>query len=145
MDFIYFNLHFVSLQSSSVTTSTETEPPSAAHTPSGLGNFAASRRQKADSPLPPAQTGRGGVLPQGLRRPLPDVPLFLVHSGVEEEDAADNPTIWHHCSTPVLAPAKGTVKETVRYETVAEHQPPGAALALNRRLWAVTCCMPMSL
>ena len=124
MDFIYFYLYFVSLQSSSVTTSTETQPPSAAHTPSGHGNFAASRRRMADSPLPPAQTGRGGVRPQGLRRPLPDAPLFsdpvLVHSGVEEEDAADNPTVRHHSSTPVLAPAKGTVKKTVRYETVAE-------------------------
>ena len=60
--------------------------------------------------------------PQGLRRPVLDVPLFsdpfLVHSGVEEE--GDNPTVWHHSSMPVLAPAKGTVKETVQYETVAE-------------------------
>ena len=60
--------------------------------------------------------------PQGLRRPLPDVPLFsvpfLVHSGVEEE--GDNPTVRHQSSTPVLAPAKGTVKETVEYERVAE-------------------------
>ena len=60
--------------------------------------------------------------PQGLRRPLPDAPLFsdpvLVHSGVEEE--GDNPTVQHHSSTPVLVPAKGTVKETVQYETEAE-------------------------
>ena len=60
--------------------------------------------------------------PQGLRRPVLDVPLFsdpfLVHSGVEEE--GDNPTVQHHSSTPVLAPAKGTIKETVQYETVAE-------------------------
>ena len=60
--------------------------------------------------------------PQGLRKPVLDVPLFsdpfLVHSGVEEE--GDNPTVRHYRSTPVLAPAKGTVKETVQYETVAE-------------------------
>ena len=60
--------------------------------------------------------------PQGLRRPVLDVPLFsdpfLVHSGMEEE--GDNPTVRHHSSMPVLAPAKGTVKETVQYETVAE-------------------------
>ena len=43
---------------------------------------------------------------------------FLEHSGVEEE--GDNPTVRHHSSTPVLAPAKGTVKETVEYERVAE-------------------------
>ena len=106
-----------------MTTFTESQPPSAAHTPSGHGNFAASCRRRADSPLPPAQTTtRGGVRPRGLRRPLPDAPLFsdpvLVHSGVEEE--GDNPTVRHHSSPPVLAPAKGTVKETVQYETVAE-------------------------
>ena len=119
IDFIYFNLYFVSLQ----TTSTETQQPSAADTPIGHGNFAATRRRRGESPLPPAETTtRGGLRPQGLRRPVLDVPLFsgpfLVHSGVEEE--GENPTVRHHSSTPVLAPAKGTVKETVQYETVAE-------------------------
>ena len=106
-----------------MTTSTEAQQPSAADTHIGHGNFAATSRRRDESPLPPAETTtRGGVWPQGLRRPLPDVPLFsdpfLVHSGVEEE--ANNPTVWHHSSTPVLAPAKGTVKEMVKYERVAE-------------------------
>ena len=90
-----------------MTTSTEAQQPSAAHKPIGHGNFAATRRRRGESPLPPAETTtRGGVWPQGLRRPLPDVPLFsdpfLVHPGVEEE--GDNPSVRHHSSTPVLAP-----------------------------------------
>ena len=36
------------------------------------------------------------------------------------EEEGDNPTVWHHSSTPMLAPAKRTVKEMVQYETVAE-------------------------
>ena len=129
IDFIYFKtisnrfhlfqLYFVSLQ----TTSTETQQPSAADTPIGHDNFAATRRRRGESPLPRTETtARGGVGPQGLRRPVLDVPLFsdpfLVHSGVEEE--GDNPTVRHHRSTPLLAPAKGTIKEMVQYETVAE-------------------------
>ena len=123
IDFIYFFLYFVSLQSSSLTTSTEAQQPSATRKPIGHGSFAATHRRSGESPLPPGETTtRRGVRPQGLIRPLPDVPLFsdpiLVHSGVEEE--GDNPTVRHHSSTPVLAPAKGTVKKTVQYERVAE-------------------------